>query len=91
MATTLLQSQSELAETLIKKAFIQLFSKQGIDKITVSKICSVSGVSRSAFYRHFDDKYDILENIETELSPEELASIGTKLLFHSFYHTLPPG
>lgn len=67
MAATLLQSQSELAKTLIKKAFIQLYSKQGIDKITVREICAVSGVSRPAFYRHFDDKYDILEQIETEL------------------------
>ena len=67
MSSKLVQSHIELTETIIKQAFMKLFAEQPLDKITVSNLCKQSGVSRSAFYQHFDDKYAVLESIEDSL------------------------
>ena len=82
MAGTLSRSHAELTESLIKKAFIQLFSKQSLDKITVNEICRLSGVSRSAFYQHFDDKYAVLESIEDKLL-EDVKKLNENMKYFS--------
>lgn len=56
----------------VKKAFILLFAKTGIEKITVKEICESAGVSRALFYRYFDDKYAVLESIENTLLEQGL-------------------
>lgn len=44
----------------IFNAFDELLSEIPFDKITVQMIIDRSGVSKSTFYRHFKDKYDVL-------------------------------
>lgn len=92
MAGSLKQSHTQLTETLIKKAFIRLFSKDGLDKITVSGICSESGISRSTFYQHFDDKYTVLQSIEDMLL-EDVKKINQDRNGFSMnpFHTALPG
>lgn len=50
-------------DTFIKKAFSQaleeLLREKKLDDITTSEIIKVSGLSRSTFYRHFTDKYEL--------------------------------
>ena len=57
---------------LFAKAIKSLIKKQPLDKITVTDIVSTAGKTRQTFYRHFQDKYDLLEycvkNIEQELT-----------------------
>ncbi len=67
MAGKLKESQIELTRTLIKDEFMRLYEKKGLEKVTVNEICNVCEISRSTFYQHFDDKYDLLETIENEL------------------------
>jgi len=42
-------------------ALYALLSRYGFSKITVYDICAESVVSKTAFYAHFRDKYDLLE------------------------------
>ncbi len=51
----------------IRKAFIQLYEEHGIDKLSVKDICLKAEISKPLFYRYFDDKYSVLESIETRL------------------------
>lgn len=44
----------------IFNAFDELLSEIPFDKITVQMIIERSGVSKSTFYRHFKDKYEVL-------------------------------
>ncbi|MFB9274018.1 TetR/AcrR family transcriptional regulator [Cohnella cellulosilytica] len=44
----------------IIEAFYRLFARYPIDKITVNDIVKKAGVSRSTFYLHFEDKFDLL-------------------------------
>lgn len=50
-----------------KKALITTFSDlletKSFDNITIQDLCEKANVRRSTFYRHFNDKYDLLNNI----------------------------
>ena len=67
MASNLIQSHIQLTQNIIKEKFIELYEKKSLEKITVSEICSACGISRSAFYQHFDDKYSVLDAISDEI------------------------
>jgi AcrR family transcriptional regulator len=51
-------------------AFWNLYSKEGIDKVSVREIASKAGYNRSTFYEYFTDVYDVLEQIEASLLPD---------------------
>ncbi|CAB1244170.1 TetR/AcrR family transcriptional regulator [Clostridium sp. MT-14] len=47
----------------IQAAFIKLLGKKDFDSITIKNICEASLTSRSTFYSHYTDKYDLLEKV----------------------------
>lgn len=51
----------------IKQAFVKLCINQKINKITVTKILEEANVSRGTFYAHFQDIYDVKEQVEEDL------------------------
>ena len=46
----------------VQRAFIELTVEKGFGAVTVSDITERAMVNRSTFYRHFLDKYDLLDN-----------------------------
>lgn len=44
----------------LAKTLLRLLEKQSFSKISVNDICLEASVSRSAFYYHFQDKYDLV-------------------------------
>ncbi len=52
------------AEEAILQAFFTLLEDFSFDQITVSQIIDTANINRSTFYRHYQDKYDILEKIQ---------------------------
>ncbi|MDO5375094.1 MAG: TetR/AcrR family transcriptional regulator C-terminal domain-containing protein [Staphylococcus rostri] len=48
----------------ICKALIRLLEHDDFEAITIKEICAESGVHRSTFYAHFEDKYQLLEVIK---------------------------
>lgn len=44
----------------ICEAAIQLFLQDGIEQVSINKICSVLNVTRGSFYHHFESKNDLL-------------------------------
>ena len=54
-------------EKLIRAAFAELLQTKDFSKIRVSEIISKAEVSRSAFYAHYVDIYDLIGQIEQEL------------------------
>lgn len=53
-------------QKLLREALIELIEEQGFDKITVKEITERAMVSRAAFYRNYQDKYDLVEKIFAE-------------------------
>ena len=52
---------------MIKAAFFELMETIGFDKITVQDLTKKAMVSRTTFYLHYKDKYDLLDQIENEI------------------------
>lgn len=51
----------------IIKAMIQLLEEKNFEQITVKDICKSAEVSRSGFYLHYLDKYDLVEKYQLEI------------------------
>lgn len=43
--------------------FSDLLETKSFDNITIQDLCEKANVRRSTFYRHFNDKYDLLNHI----------------------------
>ena len=57
-------------ERLIIEGFIDLMAKTPYEKITVKEIAARCSIARTAFYRSFQDTYDLMERIERYLLDE---------------------
>ena len=51
----------------IQSALLSLLGKKPFEKITVQDILDETPVSRATFYKHFHDKYEIVEKIQDEI------------------------
>jgi AcrR family transcriptional regulator len=51
---------------LLREALISLIEEQGFDALTVGELTERAMVSRAAFYRNYQDKYDLVEQIFEE-------------------------
>ncbi|WP_455543658.1 TetR/AcrR family transcriptional regulator [Intestinibacter sp.] len=52
---------------MIKNAFFELMDSVGFEKITVMNLTKKAMISRTTFYLHYKDKYDLLEQLENEI------------------------
>lgn len=50
----------------IRQALITLLKKKPFEKITVQDILDETPVTRSTFYKHYRDKYDVVEQMQEE-------------------------
>ncbi len=50
----------------IKQALITLLKNKPFEKITVQDILDETPVTRSTFYKHFSDKYEIVEKLQED-------------------------
>ena len=46
----------------IENAMVQLLMEQPFDQISTVKLAEKAGISRSSFYTHYKDKYDIVQS-----------------------------
>ncbi len=53
-------------ELRLKNAFKELAKEQPVDKITIHEITERAGVIRTTFYHHYQDKYELMEQIVRE-------------------------
>jgi AcrR family transcriptional regulator len=53
-------------QKLLREALIELIEEHGFEALTVGEIAERAMVSRAAFYRNYQDKYDLVERIFDE-------------------------
>jgi AcrR family transcriptional regulator len=53
-------------QKLLREALIELIEERGFDALTVGEITARAMVSRAAFYRNYQDKYALVEQIFAE-------------------------
>ncbi|EFX94015.1 TetR/AcrR family transcriptional regulator [Streptococcus sanguinis] len=54
-------------EKQIEDSLLQLMKEQTFETISIRQLIDLAEVNRSTFYRHYLDKYDLLEKIEDRL------------------------
>ena len=54
-------------EKRIETSLLQLMKEQTFETINIRQLIDLAEVNRSTFYRHYLDKYDLLEKIENRL------------------------
>jgi len=54
-----MQQRSEETRARILESAIKLFSSNGYNKASVDNICADAGLSKGAFYHHFESKQDL--------------------------------
>ena len=69
---------------LLQKALLEAASEKGFTHVTVRDITERAMVNRATFYRHYEDKYDLLAHYMEELSEvidsnEEDGSVGDQV------------
>jgi AcrR family transcriptional regulator len=52
---------------LLQTALMELTIQKGFETVTVKDICEQAMVNRATFYRHYADKYDLLDQYMEEL------------------------
>lgn len=68
------ESKYLYSASLMNQALLELLEKKDIEYITVSEITKKAGVSRTTFYLHYDNIYDLLNEITENKDKEFLNS-----------------
>ncbi len=63
---------------VIKDSLLKLLAKQPIKDVTVKEICALAGINRATFYLHYQDPYDLLEQIENGLFEDLSTTVAEK-------------
>lgn len=64
-------AKKKSSRDLLFDTFFELSQLKRLDDVTIADILEQSGVSRSTFYRHFTDKYDLM----SQFYQEQIASL----------------
>lgn len=51
---------------VIREAFLELRSKNALEKIKVNKLCEMAVINKTTFYKHYQDVYALSDEIEDE-------------------------
>jgi len=54
----------------IRDALVAMIKEKGFDALTVTDIVAQANINRGTFYLHYQDKFDLLEQTETEFLKE---------------------
>lgn len=63
-------------QKLLREAVIELIEDRGFEALTIGEITERAMVSRAAFYRNYQDKYDLVEQIFEEAMSALLNAVG---------------
>src|SRR5919107_1240962 len=63
-------------QKLLREALIELIEERGFDALTIGELTERAMVSRAAFYRKYQDKYTLVEQIFDEAMSDVFAAVG---------------
>lgn len=55
-----------VTKRILKESLLELMQDKPISKISIKEICDLSEMSRSTFYLHYQDQFELLKDIEND-------------------------
>ena len=74
------EESNKITRECLRAAMFKLMSKDEIDKISVTEITKLAGVSRVAFYRNYESKEDLVQDVCDELFNRLKSYVNSDLL-----------
>ena len=65
-----------ITKRILKESLMKLMQKKPISKITIKEICDLSEMSRSTFYLHYQDQFELLSDIENDVMEKTTHALG---------------
>ncbi|WP_280770049.1 TetR/AcrR family transcriptional regulator [Salipaludibacillus daqingensis] len=62
-----LDRRKKYTRMVLKNSLMTLLKEKSILAVTVKEICALADINRSTFYSHFQDQFDLLNQIEEEI------------------------
>lgn len=62
-------------QKLLREALVELIEERGFEALTIGELTERAMVSRAAFYRYYQDKYDLVEQIFEEAMSALLGAV----------------
>ncbi len=69
-------ARSKLSRQRLRSALLALLETRELSQITVAQLCREAGLNRSTFYAHYENLWDVLEELEQEMDGALLASFA---------------
>jgi len=85
MTETKIDPRIQRTRKLIMESFIELSGKKEFKDITVKDITTEAMINRATFYYHFEDIYDLLEKVLSEVLLINLNGVNDKLELTVFH------
>ena len=65
-----------VTKKILKDSLMELMKEKPISKISIKEICDLSEMSRSTFYLHYQDQFELLADIEKEVLENTEKALG---------------
>ena len=62
--------RTRVTKLLIQKAFTELLKQKPIQSISIKELCEKAGINRGTFYAHYQDIYDLLNQLEADMTED---------------------
>lgn len=72
---------------LIQKSFMEILELKSFDSITIGEITKTAQINRGTFYLHYQDKFDLLDQVEQQLFDDFGIHLGKLQSSYSPHHT----
>ncbi len=60
-------ARSRASREALRRGLLTLLEQQELQEITVAQLCREAGVNRSTFYSHYENIWNVLEELEEEM------------------------
>ncbi len=62
---------------ILRESLMELMKEKPISKISIKEICDLSEMSRSTFYLHYQDQFELLADVEQDVLENTEKTLGT--------------
>ena len=73
------EQSNHIARECLKTAVMQMLTEKPLENISITELVKKAGVSRSAFYRNYASKEDLIEDVCRQIVDEIIAILKAPL------------